>query len=540
MNRNGIFLMISLAVMHASWPADEMRCNGDAILCDRRYNDIAQISSHDATSYGFSPVQDQDEDIEQQLAHGIRVFKIPLHYDFENRLGYYDALIRSYLKELNGEIRSLEKEMGHKKTTLFMTFEDKKREVKKLDDEIKDTQRNIDEKNRWFDSLPKFSLTGNSKVLRALDYASAVGALEIKKGFLIAAKETALKALEVAQKAGDVIVSRDTRLDMLRIRKKLLEEAALPLTSNHGERTIFSCHALPKFEIYSDFVGQLITAAPAVLKPILEIVLKPLASLYQKGVRTLYGNTDDTGGLFPYPACLLDTSAMSLEKFLGIIKTFLDTNPHEVVTILLNEFVSNEIMIADIFQQSGILHYTYAQDRDQPWPTLRELINNNKRLIVFIDEGGPDRVSHYKWLNNRKFYTSPWPMNYGFKSVEPFVNLTTPLTVFGDVSYRDRAPYNKIFGISHTVTPTLAANKNDAERINALHVSLPFFTRISEAAERIPTWISADFIQHPPGDLMKAVSILNHELYSRLHQEIPSAEPDVSVAERQKIARALR
>jgi hypothetical protein len=519
MNRNGILLVVNLFLTHVSLAAGEMRCNGDKILCDRRYNDIAQISSHNATSYGFSPVQDQDEDIKQQLAQGIRVFKIPLHYDYENRLGYYDALIRNYLKELNAEILSVEKEIGHKKTTLFISFEDKKREIKKLDETIQETQRDIDAKKRWFDNLPKFSLTGNSKTLRSLDYASTIGAFEIKKGFLIAARETALKALEIAQQAGDVIVSRDIRLDMLRIRKKLLEDAALPLTSRHGDRTIFACHALPKGEIYGDFVGQLGKSAPEILKPVLDVVLKPLAGLYQKGVKTLYGKEEDVGGMFSYPACLLDVSAMPLQQFLGIIKTFLDEHPHEVVTILLNDFVNNDDMIAQICEQSDILSYAYAHDRQEPWPTLRELIKANRRLLIFNDRGDATYVSPYQWLNNRNFYTHPWPTRYDIKSVDPFINPTTPVTMFGDFSYRDKEPYNKILYIHHTATPGLAGNKRDAAQINAFPVSFPVLSRISEAAQKIPTWISADYVQHPPGHLMKAVSAINHKLYPRLQRK---------------------
>jgi len=527
MNYFRLSMIMIVGWVASSFGTDQMQCNGNEVLCDRRYNDVAQIMCHNATSYGFSPVQDQDIDVEAQLAHGIRAFKIPLHYDYANRLGYYDALIRSYLKELNDEMLTVEKEIGHKKSTMFVSFEEKKREVKKLDNEIKDTQRDIDAKKSWYDSLPKFSLTGNSKALRALDYASTIGALEIKKGFLIAAKETALKALEVAQKAGDVVVSRDTRLDMLRIRKKLLEQAVLPLTAHHGERTIFACHALPKGEVYSDFVGQLLKAAPDTLKPALEVVLKPLSGLYQKGVRTAFGNAEDTGGLFPYPACLLDTSAMSLEKFLGIIKTFLDTNPHEVVTIQLNDFVGNDDMVANIFEQSDMIPYAYAHDRAQPWPTLRELIRDNKRLIVFSDAGGSEKIYSYAWINNRNFYTSPWSSRYDINSIDPFVNPLTPLTTFGNFSYHDHEPYNKILYFHHTVTPGMAANEKDSERINTISVSLPLFTRIADAAQKIPTWISADYVQRPHGDLMKAVSVLNHDIYNLIHNKDALTRDDV-------------
>jgi len=523
-------LRMAIIMLIAHYSAiNAMKCNGDKLLCDMSYNYCFQVVSHNATSYEWSLVQDQEEDIKQQLKRGARVFKIPLHFDYENRLGYYDSLIRSYLKEIGHEIEALEKEIGHRKKSTFITLEDKKREVHKLQNLIDETQQEIDVLKNWFDNLPTFSFKGDSKTLRALDYAARVGALEVKKGFLIASKETALFALETAQKAGDVIVSRDPRLDILKGRKKLLE-ASLQITSDHKERAVFACHALPKAELYSDFIGNMIRSAPEILKPILEVLLSPLRNLSQAALRELYGSPEAAGGSFPYPACLLDASAMPLKRFLSIIKEFLDEHPHEVVTVLLNDFINNDAAIAQTCEATGILSYAYGHDQAAPWPTLRQLIEQGKRLIVMSDRYGPDVIPSYPWLNNQRFYTDPWPTHYAFSSPEIFEDSRVPLAKFGDFSYRDTSPFNKILYIHYTVTSGMAGDAKNAARINSFAVSKPHFERIMQAAERPPTWVSVDFINLPPQNgIFEAVKAINNEW-----QQQVSAQGVVSQAEAEK------
>ncbi|KAG7085322.1 hypothetical protein E1B28_013862, partial [Marasmius oreades] len=79
--------------------------------------------------------------------------------------------------------------------------------------------------------------------------------------------------------------------------------------------------------------------------------------------------------------------------YLGKVKTFLDANPNEVITLL---FTNPEgASIADVwkpaFDDSGITPLTFVPPH-QPmkrseWPTLGELIDSGKRVVVFLDAG---------------------------------------------------------------------------------------------------------------------------------------------------------
>ena len=80
--------------------------------------------------------------------------------------------------------------------------------------------------------------------------------------------------------------------------------------------------------------------------------------------------------------------AGTLEDWLFDIKSWMDGNPNDVVTILLvNSDDNNASDIGSVFESSGITKYSYTQTSSSAptsWPTLRTLISANTRLITFI------------------------------------------------------------------------------------------------------------------------------------------------------------
>jgi hypothetical protein len=83
---------------------------------------------------------------------------------------------------------------------------------------------------------------------------------------------------------------------------------------------------------------------------------------------------------------LLD--AGSLVDWLSSIKTWLDGNPNEVVTILLvNSIDATATTLGADFVSSGISNYGYqfpASGAPSTWPTLQSLITANTRLVTFV------------------------------------------------------------------------------------------------------------------------------------------------------------
>lgn len=107
------------------------------------------------------------------------------------------------------------------------------------------------------------------------------------------------------------------------------------------------------------------------------------------GVRFLQGQTHNDEGIIKmcHTACFI-RDAGSLEEMLVPIKAFLDTNPTEVVTLLLtNPDAFNGSDFDAVFKGVGLDKYAFAPEgklKTDQWPTLGEMIDRGERLVVFM------------------------------------------------------------------------------------------------------------------------------------------------------------
>lgn len=495
---------------------ESMRCNGYAELCDRRYDEIAQINSHNATSYAASPVQNQDRTIAQQFNDGIRVFKMPIHLDYKRSADYYADLIESYITQLNNKINKAKLTIINNQKSLAHTLQEKQRDVDSLQHNIDDAERRIQDLHTWYNKLEDFSFSDpSSKTTRSIDYAARVSAFTIEKKSLQAAKLIATKTLNATKSALIAILEQDPRLINLKA-QKFLAEKALRAINKKGTHEIFACHTLAKRELYQNYIDALIKQAPESIRPVVNVFLTPFSLLEKKGVVLLFGTQSQGGGIAPYPVCFLDRSATPFKDFLQQIKGFLDKHPHEVITILLNDFVEEPERLARAFEEAGLMSSVYAQDRNAPWPTLRELIEQGRRLIVFTDTEYDQKK--YPWLNYRNFYNA-WKGSYNFTSTNIFTNPKTPIERFGTFGPLDEidppsGPRNKLLDIHHVVTPGLAGDRDASKIVNKRSVFRAHMKRIANAAQHIPNFISIDFyeypsVAHPKGDVFDVIEELN-------------------------------
>lgn len=91
--------------------------------------------------------------------------------------------------------------------------------------------------------------------------------------------------------------------------------------------------------------------------------------------------------------CLLEDSGPLL-TYLTTVRAFLDSNPNEVVTLLLtNQDGQSDAAFDAVFQSSGIKHYAFTPTGNltiDQWPTLGQMISTGQRLVVFMDfQEGP-------------------------------------------------------------------------------------------------------------------------------------------------------
>lgn len=115
-----------------------------------------------------------------------------------------------------------------------------------------------------------------------------------------------------------------------------------------------------------------------------------VADQLAQGVRFLQAQSHTKNNTIElcHTLCLLE-DAGTLLKYLATVKTFLDGNPNEVVTLLLtNQDGLPATAFDDVFQSSGIKNYVFTPSGDltmNQWPTLGQMISTGQRLVVFMD-----------------------------------------------------------------------------------------------------------------------------------------------------------
>ncbi|KAI3343423.1 PLC-like phosphodiesterase [Ustulina deusta] len=103
------------------------------------------------------------------------------------------------------------------------------------------------------------------------------------------------------------------------------------------------------------------------------------------GIRLLQVQVHDLNGTIEmcHTLCsLLD--AGPLQDWLGDIKTWMDSNPNEVVTLLIVNSDNYDVEeFGAVFEASGISTYGYTPSGNE-WPTLQSMISAKTRLVTFI------------------------------------------------------------------------------------------------------------------------------------------------------------
>lgn len=182
--------------------------------------------------------------------------------------------------------------------------------------------------------------------------------------------------------------------------------------------------------------------------------------------------------------------AIELVPALEDIGDWLRAHPTEIVTLIVQDDISPEDT-EDAFHAAGLddLLHTPSEDPDAPWPTLEEMTDSGRRLVVFAEKA--DGLA--PWYRN--FY------RYGMET--PFA--------FRSPSEMTCAPHRggtgkQLFLLNHFIT-NAGGSRLDAGRVNARDWVLER-TRACEAERGSPvTFIAVDYTT--VGDALGAVNELN-------------------------------
>lgn len=242
----------------------------------------------------------------------------------------------------------------------------------------------------------------------------------------------------------------------------------------------------------------------------------PVTTQLNDGVRLLqiqgHKNGDSASGIsLCHTSCILKNGG-TLESYAGDVKKWVQNNPNDVVTIM----VSNPDDISPYdwdkgFKQSGLSKYAYVadggkNDRDD-WPTLKEMISSNKRVVIMMDR---------KADTGKTEYILP-----EFKSVfeNPYDQRSLPFNCTADRYGRDpnKLIYlhnnvidieKSIFGHSYTVP-----NVEKLPQTNSFEVVYDAVNSCAKKHQYYPTFILVDYYDIGGGGPFQAAAKMNGVSY---------------------------
>lgn len=123
-----------------------------------------------------------------------------------------------------------------------------------------------------------------------------------------------------------------------------------------------------------------------------------------------------------------------LAEGLAEIRTFLDANPGEVITIILESYLTHAEE-AEAFDAADLTQYAYTHTGGA-WPTLGNMIDSGKRLVVF------------KAQATNPLY--PWQMNVWSHAFETHFSAASPADF--SCAVNRGSPANSLFIFNHFLT----------------------------------------------------------------------------------------
>ena len=203
------------------------------------------------------------------------------------------------------------------------------------------------------------------------------------------------------------------------------------------------------------------------------------------GVRALMIDVyDDNGSTVVYHAYKF-LGSQPLSVYLNDIKDFLDNNPNEILTIILETYTSSNAIENEI-NKVGLLKYLHTQDVNSIWPKLQTMIDSNKRLVILSDKNDANEKQswyHYVW-------------NFAVENKYGEINC----------EFNRGNPENSLFIFNHFIT-SLTGNKENANKVNSFKYLMNHITNCKDLKNKFPNFITVDFYEI--GESIDVVSKLN-------------------------------
>jgi hypothetical protein len=172
------------------------------------------------------------------------------------------------------------------------------------------------------------------------------------------------------------------------------------------------------------------------------------------------------------------------------VRAWLDAHPREVVTFVIEDEVTPADTAA-VFDRAGLTPLVRTQLLGQPWPTLGQMIDSGRRVVVMMERHGGGTA-----------YPSLLPA-FSYVQDTPFTNPTV-----ADLSCdRKRGTAGSPLLLVNYWLANFRSLVTDARKTNALGVLGPYLARCKQERGMLPNFVAVNFFNE--GDLFRAVDQLN-------------------------------
>jgi hypothetical protein len=204
--------------------------------------------------------------------------------------------------------------------------------------------------------------------------------------------------------------------------------------------------------------------------------------------RMMGGTEGEPGVYLCHGFCEL--GALDMTSVLKSIRAFLIANPNEVIIIIVQDEGVPPRDIEKAFQESGLIDFVYRGSVKPPWPTLREMVARDHRVLVMAEndsQGVPWYYSAFEVMQETP---------YRFHDPAEFSSVPNRGGTEGSLLL-----------MNHWIETAPHPLPSNAEIVNAHSFILDRARSCKEERGKIPNIIAVDF--YATGDLIEAVATLN-------------------------------
>ncbi|KAF8665457.1 hypothetical protein AX16_000475 [Volvariella volvacea WC 439] len=245
---------------------------------------------------------------------------------------------------------------------------------------------------------------------------------------------------------------------------------------------------------------------------------QPITRQLDDGIRLLQSQAHLENGVITlcHTSCALFNGG-TLEDYLRTVKTWLDANPNEVLTLLI---VNSDNVPASqydvVFQAAGLDAISFAPESSPlpaaSWPTLGSMIDSGRRLVTFLDNGADPSIPYLIDGHIDLEFSNVWET--AFNVVDQNLFDCTVDRFRGDTS-------TQLFLINHFLDRlVLGQPVPDIDRANITNAATGFGslgTHVETCVAthgRAPNFLLVDFYEYGGGSVFQVAADINGVPYA--------------------------